>query len=90
MKTCSSKVSSRPLPIEPAEISIATDLKLIADSFVSLQQARHTADYDNSKVWSRAQVWEMIDQAERAMSAWMRIREKEIAQDYLFDLMGTR
>jgi len=69
MKTCSSKVSSRPLPIEPAEISIATDLKLIADSFVSLQQARHTADYDNSKVWSRAQVWEMIDQAERAMSA---------------------
>jgi hypothetical protein len=54
------------------------------------QQARHTADYDNSKVWSRAQVWEMIDQAERAMSAWMRIREKEIAQDYLFDLMGTR
>jgi uncharacterized protein (UPF0332 family) len=90
MKTCSSKVSSRPLPIDPAEISIATDLKLIADSFVSLQQARHTADYDNSKVWSRAQVWEMIDQAERAMSAWMRIRKKEIAQDYLFDLMGTR
>ena len=88
MKTCSSKVSSRPLPIDPAGISIATDLKLIADSFVSLQQARHTAD--NSKVWSRAQVWEMIDQAERAMSAWMRIREKEIAQDYLFDLMGTR
>jgi hypothetical protein len=65
-------------------------LKLIADSFVTLQQARHTADYDNSKVWSRTQVWEMIDQAERAMSAWMRIREKEIAQDYLFDLMGTR
>jgi uncharacterized protein (UPF0332 family) len=90
MKTCSSKISSRPLPIDPAEISIAIDLKLIADSFVTLQQARHTADYDNSKVWSRTQVWEMIDQAERAMSAWMRIREKEIAQDYLFDLMGTR
>src|SRR5438105_2170909 len=53
MKTCSSKVSSRPLPTDPAEILIATDLKLVADAFVTLQQARHTADYDNSRVWSR-------------------------------------
>src|ERR1700726_118649 len=45
MKTCSSKVSSRPLPSDPAEIPIATDLKRVADSFVALQQARHTADY---------------------------------------------
>jgi uncharacterized protein (UPF0332 family) len=90
MKTCSSKVSSRPLPTDPAEVVIATDLKLVADSFVTLQQARHTADYDNSKVWSRTQVYETIVQAEDAMTAWMVIREKAIAQDYLFDLMGTR
>src|ERR1700691_350377 len=37
MKTCSSRVSSRPLPVEPAEIPIAADLKLVADSFVKLQ-----------------------------------------------------
>jgi hypothetical protein len=90
MKTCSSRVSSRPLPIDPAEIPIATDLKLIADSFVKLQQARHTADYDNSKVWSRTQVWETIAQAEDAIAAWSNIREKEMAQNYLLDLMGTR
>jgi hypothetical protein len=90
MKTCSSKVSSRPLPSDPAEIPIATDLKRVADSFVALQQARHTADYDNSKVWSRTQVWETIVQAQEAMTAWMVIRGKEVAQDYLFDLMGTR
>src|ERR1700694_6031602 len=90
MKTCSSKVSSRPLPTDSSEIPIATDLTLVAGSFVTLQQARHTADYDNSKVWSRTQVYETIAQAQDAMTAWMDIREKEIAQDYLFDLMGTR
>ena len=90
MKTCSSRVSSRPLPVDPAEIPIATDLKLVADSFVKLQQARHTADYDNSHVWSRTQVWDVISEAEDAMAAWSNIREKEIAQDYLLDLMGGR
>ena len=90
MKTCSSRISSRPLPVDPAEIPTAKDLKLIADSFVELQQARHFADYDNSRVWSRTQVWEMICVAEDAIAAWSNIREKEIAQDYLLDLMGTR
>jgi hypothetical protein len=90
MKKCSSSTSNRPLPTNPTEILIATDLKLVADSFVTLQQARHTADYDNSKVWSRTQVYETIVQAREAMTAWVAIRETEIAQDYLFDLMGTR
>jgi hypothetical protein len=83
-------VSSRPLPVEPAEIPIAADLKLVADSFVKLQQARHTADYDNSRIWSRTQVWEMIVLAEDAIAAWSNIREKGVAQDYLLDLMATR
>jgi hypothetical protein len=90
MKACSSRVSSGPLPTDPAKIPIATDLRLIADSFVKLQQARHTADYDNSKVWSRTQVRETIVQAQDAIAAWSKIREKEVAQDYLLDLIGTR
>ena len=90
MKTCSSKVSSRPLPVDPAKNPVATDLRLVADSFVKLQQARHTADYDNSKVWSRTQVYEMIFMAQSALTAWSNIRDEEIAQDYLLDLMGTR
>jgi hypothetical protein len=48
MKTCSSRVSSRPLPVDPAEIPVAADLRLVADSFIKLQQARHIADYGNS------------------------------------------
>lgn len=90
MKTCSSKFVSRPLPVNPAEVPVAEDMRLVADSFVKLQQARHTADYDNSKVWSRTQVYEMIALAEDAKAAWLRIREEELAQEYLLDLMGGR
>lgn len=90
MKTCAAKVASRPLPDDPAEASVIADLKLVASVFVELQQARHTADYDNSKVWSRAQVWEMIYLTENAMEAWSKIRERDSAQDFLLELMGTR
>jgi hypothetical protein len=58
----------------------------VAKSFLKLQEARHKADYDNSKVWSRTEVWEMIAVAQDAMAFWSEIREKEIAQDYLLDL----
>lgn len=90
MKACSSKVASRPLPTDPGAMLVSQGLRLVADSFVKLQQARHTADYDNSKVWSRTQVREMIALARDAIAAWSDIREQETAQDYLLDLMGTR
>jgi hypothetical protein len=90
MKTCSSRVSSRSLPSDHADIPTAADLKLVADSFVKLQQARHTADYDNAGIWSRTQTWEMIALAEEAIAAWSNIRDKGMAQDYLLDLMAIR
>jgi uncharacterized protein (UPF0332 family) len=90
MKTCSSRLVSRPLPVDPAQVPVAADVRLVADSFVKLQQARHTADYDNSKVWSRTQVYELISLAEDAKGAWLKIREEELAQDYLLDLIGGR
>ena len=90
MKQCSLRISSRPLPDDSNEQRIAKDMKLVAESFVKLQQDRQTADYDNSKVWSRTQVWEIICQAQDALAAWSNIREKEIAQDYLLDLLGFR
>jgi uncharacterized protein (UPF0332 family) len=49
-----------------------------------------SADYDNSKVWSRTQVYDIIAQTQYAMAAWNVVREKDLAQDYLFDLMGSR
>lgn len=86
MKASSARLSSRPIPVDPT----AQDLRLVADSFVKLQQARHTADYDNSQVWSRSEVWDMIVMAEEATAAWSRIRATDSAQNYLLDLIATR
>jgi uncharacterized protein (UPF0332 family) len=90
MKSASSKISDQKAPTAPALVAIFDNLKLVADNFVTLQQQRHSADYDNSKIWSRTQVFEAIIQAQDAMKAWMIIRSDATAQDFLFDLLGGR
>src|ERR1700722_13176679 len=40
----------------PQDRQTADTLLFIAGEFVLLQQGRHTADYDNSKVWSYTEV----------------------------------
>ena len=90
MKNASSKISNQKAPTDPALVLIFDNLKLVTDNFVTLQQERHRADYDNSKVWSGTQVFEAIIQAQDAMKAWMGIRNDEMAQDYLLDLLGGR
>ena len=90
MKSASSKISNRKALPDPALVTIFDNLKLVADNFVTLQQQRHSADYDNSKIWSRTQVFEAIIQAQDAMKAWMIIRSDGMAQDFLFDFLGGR
>lgn len=63
---------------------------MVAENFVSLQQARYDADYDNTRVWSRTQAYEEIVKAEVAVAAWAIIRDEEMAQDYLYDLLDSR
>lgn len=70
MKNCSSDVVSRRLPDnDRAAMLVTRDLRLVASSFCKLQQAREVADYDNSKVWSRMEAYEIIDLAQDAMAA---------------------
>jgi hypothetical protein len=42
-------VSNQKASTVPLLVSIFENLKLVADNFVTLQQQRHSADYDNSK-----------------------------------------
>jgi hypothetical protein len=55
-----------------------------------LQQNRHTADYDHSRVWSRTQVYEEIYKASKAIEEWALVRDSEAAQDYLLDLLAGK
>ena len=89
MKTCSVRISSRRLSGDTNLEKVALDLKLVAALFIKLQEARHSADYDNSKILGSAQVAELISEATEAMTTWAAIRNEPLAQDYLFELFGS-
>jgi uncharacterized protein (UPF0332 family) len=61
-------------------------LKLVAETFVSLQENRHTADYDHAVHWDRVATIEVIDEANAAFRTWRAIRTQPDAQDFLLSL----
>ena len=65
---------------------VPSELYTVAQSFIQLQQHRNTADYDNSKQWSRTDVLNALTLATDAFNAWMEIRDQAVAQDYLLQL----
>lgn len=66
--------------------SVQPELKTVAHNFIQLQQYRHTADYDNSKQWSRTDVLNVLALATDAFAAWRAISTEDSAQDYLLQL----
>ncbi len=66
---------------------IAAELRLVAYAFVNLQDGRHQADYDLSRRFSRGEVHDLIERAERAMAAWRSIRGTAEANVFLTALL---
>jgi uncharacterized protein (UPF0332 family) len=66
--------------------SLPPELNTLASSFIQLQQYRHTADYDNSRQWSRADVTYVLTLATDAFDAWLAISAQDEAQDFLLQL----
>jgi hypothetical protein len=66
--------------------SLPPEFNTLANSFIQLQQYRHTADYDNSRQWSRADVKYVLTLATDAFEAWLAISAKDEAQDFLLQL----
>lgn len=62
----------------------------IAEIFTELQESRHAADYDLSKTWAASEVGEIIFSASTAVLAWRAIEHEPSAQDFLFELLGSR
>ena len=62
------------------------ELNTVAHNFIQLQQHRHTAEYDNSKQWSRTDILNVLALATDAFEAWRAIRTQDAAQDYLLQL----
>jgi hypothetical protein len=94
MKKACAKFSQLKLPDDLATLlpaGISEDLVRIAKSFVSLQQARHDADYDTSLVFSRDDALSFVADAHFVFEDWQRIRHTDEATVFLAALaFGAR
>jgi len=68
--------------------AIPRDLQVVASAFVQLQQARHDADYNLAKAWSRSDALAQYRRASQAFAAWGRVRRDAMAVLYL-GLLGN-
>jgi uncharacterized protein (UPF0332 family) len=75
---------SDPSPPVPAE------LKSVAEAFVNLQQARHRADYDNTKIWTQTEVSDELDIAQDAFRNRRKIQTSAAANEYSLSLLVGR
>jgi hypothetical protein len=87
MKKTSAMIAKNKLPkcVESptSAYTAPADLRVVADAFVRLQQARHEADYDLACTLRRNEVLAFIRTARRAFEAWERIRKTDDARIYL-------
>jgi uncharacterized protein (UPF0332 family) len=58
-------------------------LKSVSKTFVRLQEARHEADYNLRKKFTRNEAEDLVDLTERAFSDWKQIRNDDLARIYL-------
>lgn len=66
---------------------VPEDLRLVAAAFVELQEARHEADYDITRRFSRSQARELIEVSEKAMGAWRGTRNTAQGRAFLMALL---
>jgi uncharacterized protein (UPF0332 family) len=84
-KTCQKFLSS-PLNSPLKELigqTASVDLRRVALHFITLQDARHSADYDMSWNLTRSQTLLFLQQAKDANEAWLRIRKNPEANIFI-------
>lgn len=59
----------------------------LALSFIQLQDARHSADYDLSYVLTDEIAWDIFEQASEAIAAWQRISTSAEANIFILSLL---
>jgi uncharacterized protein (UPF0332 family) len=91
MKKAAAAFSSGTLPRRLASVNlqgaIPPQLQSVATALVDLQEARHDADYNTVRRFTRSEACDVIDRASLAISDWRRIRGHEHAKLFLISLM---
>ncbi len=70
-----------------AKAALSNPLRNVARVFVVLQDARHNADYNLGKNYTRVEAETLVDQASQAFRDWRAIRGDDQAQLYLVCLL---
>lgn len=66
------------------------DLRVVAEAFIELQEARHQADYDVGRKYDRDEALELVRRCEEALTALTRCRKAVATEVYLVALLVHR
>jgi hypothetical protein len=75
------------MPFTGEDQAFVSNLRLVAKSFVQLQDQRHIADYDNGTVWTSLDSIDEVTRSLNAFEARNKIKHTDIAQEYLVSLL---
>ena len=67
---------------------LQSELLQVASAFVDLQEARHEADYDTARRFTRREVLDLVSQAEQAFADWSRVRGSVQADTFLIGILA--
>ena len=79
-------ISSKLSPALNGE-SLQSEIIRVATAFVDLQQARHEADYDRARRFTRRETLDLLDQAQQAFADWKKVRKTIQADTFLAGLL---
>lgn len=67
---------------------LSADLRQVAGTFVELQEARHEADYDHTRAWTKKEAEDLVRRVRLAFAAWDRVKGDRDASAYLVALLA--
>lgn len=69
---------------------IPPQLVQVGRAFIHLQQARHEADYDLRRAFTRSEAQHFVSMARNAFLAWAQVRKTDAARVFLVVLIAIR
>lgn len=73
-----------------AGVALQPELVSVANAFVDLQQARHEADYDLRRRFTRTETQDLVERADKATKDWHTIRRTMQAEAFLVALLAQK
>lgn len=89
-KSFAKNPASGKVALSLGKLKLQADLISVATAFVELQQARHEADYDTGRRFTRQECLDLVKQAEQSFVDWQKVRQTLQADTFLVALLAQR